>query len=137
MHSRKMQDLPFHPSTILSANQIAIVRWYCVNDTHNTAHLRETLKEQIELRYTLSNEYKVDLRSKSDAQIAEAVMSAELHRRTGIKPKRPEIEVGTMFRYKVPPWMQFTSPLMPWSLGVVARAKIGRASCRERVCQYV
>jgi hypothetical protein len=123
MHSRKMQDLPFHPSTILSANQIAIVRWYCVNDTHNTAHLRETLKEQIELRYTLSNEYKVDLRSKSDAQIAEAVMSAELHRRTGIKPKRPEIEVGTMFRYQVPPWMQFKSPLMKWALEVVARAK--------------
>lgn len=123
MHSRKMQDLPFHPSTILSASQIAIVRWYCVNDTHNTAHLRETLKEQIELRYTLSNEYKVDLCSKSDAQIAEAVMSAELHRRTGIKPKRPEIEVGTMFRYQVPPWMQFKSPLMQWALGVVARAK--------------
>lgn len=123
MHSRKMQDLPFHPSTILSASQIAIVRWYCVNDTHNTAHLRETLKEQIELRYTLSNEYKVDLRSKSDAQIAEAVMSAELHRRTGIKPKRPEIEVGTTFRYQVPPWMQFKSPLMQWALSVVARAK--------------
>lgn len=123
MHSRKMQDLPFHPSTILSANQIAIVRWYCVNDTHNTAHLRETLKEQIELRYTLSNEYKVDLRSKSDAQIAEAVMAAELTRRTGIRPKKPEIEVGTTFRYQVPPWMKFRSPLMQWALGVIARAK--------------
>lgn len=123
MHSRKMQDLPFHPSTILSPHQIAIVRWYCVNDTHNTAHLRETLKEQIELRYTLSNEYKVDLRSKSDAQIAEAVMSAELQRRTGIRPKRPEIDVGTTFRYQVPPWMAFKSPLMQWALSVVARAK--------------
>ncbi|QHB80459.1 putative DNA polymerase [Sphingomonas phage vB_StuS_MMDA13] len=123
MHSRKMQDLPFHPATLLSPEQIAIVRWYCVNDTHNTAHLRETLKEQIELRYTLSNEYKVDLRSKSDAQIAEAVMAAELQRRTGVRPKKPEIEVGTTFRYQVPPWMQFRSPLMQWALGVVARAK--------------
>src|SRR3546814_15732833 len=92
MHSRKMQDLPFHPSTILSPNQIAIVRWYCVNDTHNTAHLRETLKEQIELRYTLSNEYKVDLRSKSDAQIAEAVVSAEITRRPGVGPTRRSAE---------------------------------------------
>jgi hypothetical protein len=123
MHARKMQDLPFHPTTILSANQIAIVRWYCVNDTHNTALLRETLKEQIDLRYTLSNEYKVDLRSKSDAQIAEAVMSAELQRRTGVRPKRPEIEVGTTYRYKVPSWMKFKSPLMQWALGVVANAK--------------
>ncbi len=123
MHARKMQDLPFHPATILSPYQIAIVRWYCVNDTHNTALLRETLKEQIELRYTLSNEYKVDLRSKSDAQIAEAVMSAELQRRTGTRPKRPEIEVGTTYRYQVPPWMKFNSPLMQWALGVVANAK--------------
>lgn len=123
MHSRKMQDLPFNPATILSPEQIAITRWYCVNDTHNTAHLRETLKEQIELRYTLSNEYKVDLRSKSDAQIAEAVMSAELYRRTGVRPKKPEIDVGTSFRYKVPPWMQFRSPLMQWALDTVARAK--------------
>ena len=123
MHAKKMQDLPFHPATILSPHQIAIVRWYCVNDTHNTALLRETLKEQIELRYTLSNEYKVDLRSKSDAQIAEAVMSAELQRRTGIRPKRPEIEVGTTYRYQVPPWMKFNSPLMQWALGVVAKAK--------------
>lgn len=123
MHAPKMQDLPFHPATILSASQIAIVRWYCVNDTHNTAFLREILKEQIELRYTLSNKYKVDLRSKSDAQIAEAVMSAELTRKTGIRPKRPEIEVGTSFRYQVPLWMKFRSPLMQWALDVVARAK--------------
>lgn len=123
MHAKKMQDLPFHPATILSPHQIAIVRWYCVNDTHNTALLRETLKEQIELRYTLSNEYKVDLRSKSDAQIAEAVMAAELQRRTGVRPKRPEIEVGTTYRYQVPPWMKFKSPLMQWALGVVANAK--------------
>src|SRR3546814_20478503 len=60
MYSRKMQDLPFHPSTILSASQIAIVRWYCVNDTHNTAHLRETLKEQNELPYPLSDRKSVE-----------------------------------------------------------------------------
>lgn len=123
MHSKKMQDLPFHPSTVLSSDQIAIVRWYCVNDTENTADLRRTLREQIELRYTLSNEYKVDLRSKSDAQIAEAVMAAELRRRTGIRPQRPSIDVGTTFYYKVPPWMRFNSPLMQWAVDVVARAK--------------
>jgi hypothetical protein len=127
MHARKMQDLPFHPATILSPEQIAIVRWYCVNDTHNTAHLRETLKEQIELRYTLSNEYKVDLRSKSDAQIAEAVMAAELTRRTGVRPKKPEIEVGTTFRYQVPPWMQFRSPLMQWRLKTSSWTSTGRS----------
>ena len=122
-HAHKMQDLPFHPDTILSPDQIAITRWYCVNDTANTALLRETLKEQIELRYTLSNEYKVDLRSKSDAQIAEAVMAAELKRRTGVKPEKPSIEVGTTYRYNPPAWMQFRSPLLNWALQTITHAK--------------
>ncbi len=123
MHCPKMQDLPFHPATMLSPRQRDIVRWYCVNDTHNTAFLRENLKEQIELRYTLSNEYKIDLRSKSDAQIAEAVMAAELERRTGVKPKKPVIDVGTTYRYKMPAWMKFKSPLMQWAAEVITQAK--------------
>lgn len=123
MHARKMQDLPFHPDTYLSDNQIAIVRWYCVNDTANTAELRNTLKEQIDLRYTLSNEYKVDLRSKSDAQIAEAVMAAELTRRTGVRPTKPTIEVGTCYRYNPPPFMQFQTPLLNWALDTIKRAQ--------------
>lgn len=123
MHCPKMQDLPFHPSTVLTPEQRAIVRWYCVNDTYNTAYLRNLLNEQIELRYTLSNEYQVDLRSKSDAQIAEAVMAAELTRRTGIKPQKPTIEVGTTYRYNVPPFIKFTTPMMNWMLNVVTNAR--------------
>lgn len=122
-HAHKMQDLPFHPDTILTPEQIAITRWYCVNDTANTALLRETLKEQIELRYTLSNEYRIDLRSKSDAQIAEAVMAAELKRRTGVKPEKPSIEVGTTYRYNPPPFVQFRSPLLNWALQTVRNAR--------------
>lgn len=123
LHAKKMQDLPFHPATILTPEQRLIVRWYCVNDTNNTAILRECLNEQIELRYTLSNEYRVDLRSKSDAQIAEAVMAAELVRRTGVKPTKPKIDVGTTYRYNVPAFIRFNSPLMNWALSVVANAK--------------
>lgn len=122
MHCPKMQDLPFHPATELSLEQIAIVRWYCVNDTANTAYLRIFLKEQVDLRYTLSNEYKIDLRSKSDAQIAEAVIAAELQRRTGQRPQKCEIEVGTCYRYRVPPFLQFRSEMLQHALGVVARA---------------
>jgi hypothetical protein len=123
-HARKMQDLPFHPATVLSPAQIAITRWYCVNDTDNTVLLRKTLDDQIELRYALSNEYKVDLRSKSDAQIAEAVMSSELERRTKIRPKKPTIEMGTVFRYKTPGFLQFNSPIMQLVLRTVQQAKL-------------
>lgn len=122
MHCHKMQDLPVHPSTFLTDAQRAIVKWYCVNDTSNTAWLRMYLDEHIELRYEMSNEYKVDLRSKSDAQIAEAVMLAELKRRTGITPKKPEIAVGTTYKYKAPAWIKFKSPLLKWALQVIENA---------------
>lgn len=122
LHAPKMQDLPFHPNTILSHDQITITRWYCVNDTANTAFLRECLREHIDLRYTLSKEYDVDLRSKSDAQIAEAVIGAELTRILGQRPQRPTIPIGTSYRYKVPHFIKYKSPLMQWALNIVANA---------------
>lgn len=123
LHCPKMQDLPFHPSTVLTPDQITIVRWYCVNDITNTAYLRECLREHINLRYELSNEYRVDLRSKSDAQIAEAVIGSELKKLLGTRPQRPKIEVGTWYRYKVPSYVKFQTPLMNWALDVVRNAK--------------
>ena len=122
LHARKMQDLPFAPGTVLTMDQITITRWYCVNDTWNTAVLRECLKEHIELRYELSNEYKVDLRSKSDAQIAEAVIGAEIQRITGVRAKKPEIAIGTAYRYKVPPFLTYFSPKLQHALNVVRNA---------------
>jgi len=123
LHAHKMQDLPFHPSTWLSPEQIAIVRWYCVNDTANTKILRECLNEQVDLRYTLSNEYKIDLRSKSDAQIAEAVITAEIKKRTGHRPEKITVDPGTVFHYQTPPFIQYRSPLMQWALDVIQRAR--------------
>ncbi len=122
LHAPKMQDLPFAPGTVLSTDQIAIVRWYCVNDITNTAYLRECLREHISLRVELSNEYRVDLRSKSDAQIAEAVIGHELQRITGTRPQRPTIEPGTAYRYKVPSFIQYRSPLMNWALETIRKA---------------
>jgi hypothetical protein len=123
LHAHKMQDLPFHPDTILSEDQITIVRWYCVNDTLNTQLLRECLEEQIILRYDLSNEFKIDLRSKSDAQIAEAVINSELRRITGRFPVKPKIEIGTVYQYKIPYYLNFQSDLLKYALNVVANAK--------------
>lgn len=123
LHAPKMQDLPFHPSTILSPEQIAIVRWYCVNDTGNTALLRQCLNEQIELRYTLSNDYQIDLRSKSDAQIAEAVIIEEIKKRTGSKPEKITIALGTIYHYQTPAFIQYQSGLLQWALSVIQNAR--------------
>ena len=123
LHAHKMQDLPFHPDTVLSEDQISIVRWYCVNDTLNTQLLRECLREQIELRYELSNEFNIDLRSKSDAQIAEAVINRELKRITGRFPTRPMVAIGTVYQYRIPYYLNFESDLMKYVLNVVATAQ--------------
>ncbi len=123
LHVPRMQDLPFHPDTILTPEQRAIVRWYNLNsDLTSTGFLHECLREHLDLRTTLSNEIGVDLRSKSDAQIAEAVIAEEYLRRTGKRPEKPIIEVGTMYRYRVPQFIKYQSELLNWALGVVANA---------------
>jgi hypothetical protein len=120
LHCPRMQDLPFHPNTYLSAAQIAIVRWYCVNDLITTAYLYGCLKQQLDLRESMSREYALDLRSKSDAQIAEAIIGKEVAKLNGKRCTRPTIEVGTRYRYKVPAYMHFETPLMNWALERVA-----------------
>lgn len=122
LHAPKMQDLPFHPSTLLSPEQMTIVRWYCVNDLTNTAFLHESLKEQISLRETLGKDYGVDLRSKSDAQIAETVISREIEKLNGGRVQRPVIAPGTRYKYRIPAFIRYESGLMNWALGVVRDA---------------
>ena len=120
---QKMQDLPFQTELYLSDEQIAITRLYNLNDLANTAGLYKALTEQIKLRETLSEEYGVDVRSKSDAQIAEAVIAAEITGlNNGVRPQRPEIAVGTWYRYNVPHFMRFYSPTMQWTLELVRNA---------------
>jgi hypothetical protein len=112
MHIKRMQDLPFPPDTVLSPEQIAIVRYYCVNDLKATELLYNKLREELELRDAMSCEYQMDLRSKSDAQIAEAVIAHEVERLTGNRPTPPIIPAGTVYRYKMPPFIQFYSSYM-------------------------
>jgi hypothetical protein len=122
VHVPRMQDLPFHPNTILSEDQISIVRWYCVNDTTSTGFVHEILTEAINLRYHLSNEYKIDLRSKSDAQIAEAIIGAEYERLTGYRARPPVIEPGTTYKYEKPANLFFQTDLMKSVLKAVEDA---------------
>lgn len=116
LHCKKMQDLPYDPKKILTKDEMSLVKAYCGNDLEITKLLLEKLKPQIDLRRKLSNQYKIDLRSKSDAQIAEAVIKAELQRkRCAIgKPNPP-----TRFNYKPPQFIQFISKQLKEALEIV------------------
>ena len=70
MHTRKLQDLPYDPSEVIDAPKRAALREYCNNDLQLTVELWQTFQEQLALRVEMSEEYGIDLRSKSDAQIA-------------------------------------------------------------------
>lgn len=123
-HTRHMQDLPFHPEKTLSEPQKTITRYYCIaKDLPSTMLLRDLLDEQINLRVEMGRVYNQDLRSRSDAQIAEHVISAEVQNLNGKRVTRPKIPVGTVYRYKTPPYMQFQSPLLQWALEVVQKSK--------------
>lgn len=117
MHAPRMADLPFPAGKTLSPEQIDILRWYWVNDLANTQLLYEKNKTAIELREILTREYKVDVRSKSDPQIAEAVIRSEIQRITGQRYlERAEIVPGRSFRYRAPPYMEFATETMRWVL---------------------
>lgn len=122
LHGRKMQDLPFKPDVVLTENHIAIVRHYCIgSDLDATALLYSNLEEQVKLRERIGEEYRTDLRSKSDAQVAESVIATEVLRRNFHKPERPEIAPGTAYKYKLPRFIEYKTEL----LNGVARAIAG------------
>lgn len=106
MHSKWIQDLPIAPGSIIRPEQLEKLREYCINDLNNTILLYKTLSVQIDLRTEMSKTYGIDLRSKSDAQIAEAVLKSEIEKITKKKVERPE-NTPAYFRYRVPAWVRF------------------------------
>lgn len=103
MHSRKMQDLPIEPSASIGLFDRPLLREYCGNDLVTTRDLYKTFPSQIRLREEMSAEYGIDLRSKSDPQIAEAIMKKLLP----FKVQRIEVAPGTQFFYQPPEWLKF------------------------------
>jgi len=123
IHCKRMQDLPIEPNTVLTEEDAALIRPYCCNDLDNTELLFKELWPQIDLRMSLGKEYQIDLRSKSDAQLAEAVINKELQKLTGSWPRKlSSNEVPDYFMYDVPAWVQFQSPELNAALTQISKA---------------
>jgi hypothetical protein len=123
LHCERMQDLPFAEDHILTAEDAAIIRPYCANDLANTELLFNELAPEVKLRVEMSQEYGIDLRSKSDAQVAEAVINSELQKVLGYYPKKPTIAEGTILQYNVPPFISYRSQQLNDMLEVVKAAR--------------
>lgn len=106
MHSKTLQDLPYEHDTVLDEAQMDVVREYCLNDLATTLDLFNYLKPQLDLRETMSKKYDLDLRSKSDAQIAEAVIKKLLHQDYGVYAKKRELALPYKFKYVAPDYLK-------------------------------
>jgi len=108
MNAPKLQDLPIDPSAMISAEQRLLLKRYCQNDLDTTEALYRVLEPAIKLREQIGEQYgEIDLRSKSDAQIAEAVIKHELQEETGLIYKPRKVKIGHICRYVDPKIVSF------------------------------
>tara|TARA_R110000803_G_scaffold46891_4_gene98256 strand:+ start:16638 stop:18446 length:1809 start_codon:yes stop_codon:yes gene_type:complete len=124
MHSKKLQDLPIEPGTVLTNTQMDNILLYCINDLDTTIDLYRRLEPEMKLRADMSVQYNQDLMSKADAQIAEAVIKSELQNTGGRKVSRaPKIASTTTFRYDVPKYINFTTPQLCEALKLIQESR--------------
>lgn len=122
LHHKRIWELPYDPSTILTDFQIMEVSAYCGNDLSDLKGIYEYLQPQIEQRIGLSERYGVDLRSKSDAQLAEAVIKQRCEQALGRRIYKPDIDWNMTFKYNVPHYIGFTMPQLQHALKLVTDA---------------
>lgn len=133
INSRKMQDLPFDPNARLTPWDRLVTSTYCDNDLEGTDDLHRTVIARIKLREAINKKYNaepqigikkrwcsydreygyfeevpywkspIDVRSKSDAQIAEALFKFKLPH----KIEQRVIPHLTQFNYVAPSFIKF------------------------------
>ena len=123
LHAERMQDLPFPESHILTAEDAAVVRPYCCNDLANTELLFNELAPELKLRMEMSEEYGLDLRSRSDAQIAEAVINSELQKVLGCYPRNPTLSADLVLQYNAPDFISYRSQQLRDMFEVIKNAR--------------
>ena len=104
MHMPWLKDLPYPHDAILDLEQCELVDKYCENDLDTTEELFNRLEGPIQLRIAMSKEYGIDMRSKSDTQMAETAFIKRLDL------GRNRVKVPATVTYTVPSYIKFKSP---------------------------
>jgi hypothetical protein len=78
LHMMNVQELPFHPGTVLNAEERAITVDYCWNDIRATKAFKDDCQKAIDFREHLSHEYKQDFSNASDAKIGSSIIVKRL-----------------------------------------------------------
>ena len=106
MHMPILQDMPMAHNVDVYPSQENDILEYCHNDVLTTRKLLDTLDEQIMLRVQMSRQYGVDMRSKSDSQMAEQayIKSMGLQRRDN--------KIPLTITYDAPSFLKFSDPIL-------------------------
>lgn len=100
MNMPMLQDLPYDPNADLDNDQQNILESYCLNDIATTTELFKRLEPELELRLQMSKQYGIDLRSKSDSQMAEQAFKKTL------KLKSYEVPIPNSITYDPPEYLK-------------------------------
>lgn len=119
IHHHTLEELPIEIGKVLTESEMAQIATKCENDLGKLEALDDALKPQMRQREKLGARYGLDLRSKSDAQVAEAVLKKRCEMATGRKIWKPQIDWGLQFKYKPPAFLQFTLPQLQRAMSLV------------------
>lgn len=97
-------DLPFEHDQDLKPREKKLLEEYCFNDLDCTAELYKRLSQELKLREELSEQHGMDLRSKSDAQVAEAIL------KKAVGVVKANNIVPTYVRYRAPDIIKTDDP---------------------------
>jgi DNA polymerase elongation subunit (family B) len=103
MHSKILQDLPYEPDKLINSNEHEVIKNYCFNDINITIELYDEIQDRIELREKIGKIYNLELRSKSDAQVAEAIIKNLLL----IKHYDNVVDQEKVYAYTPPSYINF------------------------------
>lgn len=122
MNMRRLKEtpIPFDKPLDLKRDRPR-VKNYLRNDLATTSELKRNLKTELETRNWMSTQLKLDVRSKSDAQMAEAQFKVKYKRATGEDAEKPEVR-SLRFRYEPPSFICFKTKQLQDMLDVVCTA---------------
>lgn len=134
LHSQRLQDLPVDPMLPLTDDDIVGMVKYCWNDVDTTEDCYNHIIDQLELRYQISEMVGSDMRSKGDAQIAEAIIKYELTK-AGTYVQKPDIPMDYEFKYTPPGHINFKTETMNDVFDIVKDAtfKLKKKETTEKV----
>jgi hypothetical protein len=123
LHYKTMMDLPYSPDDRITEEKRETMVRYLGNDLGLTRAKYFELKPQIDLRSEISDIYGTDVRSKSDAQVAESLLKKQLELKLKRRLYKPDVRAFS-FKYEKPTYVKFKTPALQQMLDIVCGATV-------------